>query len=139
MVLLFMIIISFNVNAQHAGVTVLNKGFGLDVGAVSNNVMMEIGLVFPLIDLQNPNVYSLKGGYEIKFGDNFNFTPIIGAALLKIRTWNYNDAVVVYKVIKPMYGIELGKDAHIGQGFITAKFIDKTIYYGLGMKVFFNK
>lgn len=137
--LLFMLILSLNVSAQYAGVTVLNKGIGVNVGAFSNKVSMEIGLVFPIMALQNPNVYSLRGGYEIDFGDNFNFTPVVGAALLKIRTWTFNDAVIVYKAIKPIYGVELGKDAHIGRGFITATFVGKSAYYGLGMKVFFNR
>ena len=125
-----MLIASTSVSAQYAGVTVLNNGFGVGVGAISNKVSMEVGIVFPIMDLRNPNIYSLKGGYEFDFGNNFNFTPIVGAALLK---------VAANKIIKPIYGFELGKDAHIGRGFITATVIAKSVYYGVGMKVIFNK
>ena len=141
MVLLFMLIISLNVSAQYAGISVINKGIGVNAGFTANKVNLQAALTFPLYNLENNNTYSLSTGYEINLTndekDNYTLTPSVGAALIKSRTWNKMDAVTVHSNIKPMYGLELGKDAFMGRVFLQANYMDG-LYYGVGMKVFFN-
>ena len=142
MVLLFMIIISLNVNAQFAGVSVINKGLGVNAGILTNKVVIQAALTFPIINLENANTYSLSAGYQLNITnddkDNYSFTPLIGAARIRSRTWNAKDAMSVQQSIKAMYGAEFGKDAYMGRVFINANYSD-ALYYGIGMKVFFNR
>ena len=142
MLLLFMIIISLNVNAQFAGVSVINKGIGVNAGILINNVNIQAGLTFPIVNLENSNTYSLTAGYQLNLTnddkDNYSFTPLIGAALIKSRTWDAKDAMSVHQNIKAMYGAELGKDSYMGRVFINTNYAD-ALYYGIGMKVFFNR
>lgn len=141
-VLLSLALTSTNAKAQYAGVSIINKGIGVNAGILANNVNIQAALTFPIVNLENSNTYSLSAGYQINLtnddADNYSFTPSIGAALVKSRSWNAKAAVAVNNKIKPMYGAELAKDAFMGRVFIHANYSD-ALYYGLGMKVFFKR
>ena len=140
--LCLMLIISLNVNAQFAGVSLINKGMSVNAGILADKVAIQAALTFPITNLQNANTYSLTAGYQLNLtnddADNYSLTPFVGAALLRSRTWDAKDAMTVYQNIKPMYGAELAKDAFMGRVFINANYSD-ALYYGIGMKVFFNR
>ena len=141
-VLLTLVLISTNANAQYAGVTIINKGIGVNAGILADKVNIQASLTFPIINLENSNTYSLSAGYQINLSnedvDNYSFTPSIGAAVVKSRTWDAKAAVTVHQKIKLMYGGEVGKDAFMGRVFIQANYSD-ALYYGIGMKVFFKR
>ncbi|MBC7417506.1 MAG: hypothetical protein H7325_05060 [Pedobacter sp.] len=141
-VLLSLALISTNAIAQYAGVSIINKGIGVNAGILANNVNIQAALTFPIVNLENSNTYSLSAGYQINLtnddADNYSFTPSIGAALVKSRKWDSKAVMTVYEQIKLVYGAELGKDAYMGRVFIHANYSD-ALYYGLGMKVFFKR
>ena len=140
--LCLMLIISLNVNAQYAGVSLINKGISVNAGILANKVAIQAALTLPITNLENSNTYSLTAGYQLNLTnddkDNYSLTPFVGAALLRSRTWDAKDAMTVHQNIKPMYGAELAKDAFMGRVFINANYSD-ALYYGIGMKVFFNR
>lgn len=140
--LCLMLLISLNVNAQYAGVSLINKGMSVNAGILADKVAIQAALTFPITNLQNANTYSLTAGYQLNItnddADNYSFTPFVGAALLRSRTWDAKDAMTVHQNIKPMYGAEIAKDAYMGRVFINANYSD-ALYYGIGIKVFFNR
>lgn len=140
--LCLMLILSLHVNAQYAGISIINKGVSVNAGILADKVAIQAALTFPITNLQNANTYSLTAGYQLNLttydADNYSFTPSIGAALLRSRTWGAKDAMTVHQNIKPMYGAELAKDAFMGRVYIQANYSD-ALYYGIGMKVFFNR
>ena len=140
--LLSLALTTTNANAQYAGVTIINKGIGVNAGILADKVNIQASLTFPILNLENSNTYSLTAGYQFNLTnddvDNYSFTPSIGAAVIRSRTWDAKAAVTVHQNIKPMYGAELGKDAFMGRVFIQANYSD-ALYCGIGMKVFFNR
>lgn len=140
--LCLILILSLNVNAQYVGVGVINKGICAVTGFTANKINVQAALTFPITNLQNDNTVSLSAGYELNLTnddkDNYTLTPSIGAALVKSRTWDIKDVMTVHSNIKPILGVEIGKDAFMGRVFIQANYIN-SMYYGMGMKVFFNR
>ena len=70
--------------------------------------------------------------------DNFTLTPTVGAAYSTVKAYKVkNSDLVTVTAIKPLFGLELGKDWYMGRLFITANYCDRA-YYGIGIKAFFK-
>jgi hypothetical protein len=76
-----------------------------------------------------------------KDDDNYSFTPSVGMAWVKSTDFteydlNPNKGPVDVVKFKAVYGLEVGKDAHIGRLSLTARYVDR-LYWGVNMRVFF--
>lgn len=116
------------------------KGFGLSVG-IKNDQGLQVaaGYNVSIFNKTNPDIFYGAIGYNIYLSseDGFVLLPSIGVAKWSAREITKNYSAVEIKDIKPMYGLELGKTMNIGRLYISANKC-KTVYYGLGIKVFID-
>lgn len=153
-----MLILNISVYAQpYIGTSVINKGFGATVGVIADN-RFDVAFNYqqPFICVLSPISTSLSVGYIINITndeeDNYTITPSFGIVSSKFkivipantRYDKYEDATP-YERIKTIrtgnayYNIELGKDSYMGRVFVKSSYFGNHLYYGIGMRVFFNR
>lgn len=69
--------------------------------------------------------------------DNFSLTPTIGIAHSSVQVFDTRDNPITIVSVRPIYGMEFGKDWHMGRLFVSANYCQK-FYYGIGIKAFFK-
>ena len=143
--LLLMVCILITVNtysqpfASFEGTT---NGFAMTVGVQTiDGIQISAGYNKPLSSSEKPTLFYGNAGYNIFLSnydeDNFTLTPTIGAAQSSVKVFDVNDNSTTIKDIKPIYGLELGKDWNMGRLFISANKCIK-MFYGIGIKAFFK-
>ena len=143
---LLAILFSFKTHAQYVGIGGGNKGVTFNAGILADGIQIEASYRTPFLSNEKPTVMSLTIGREILLSnyeeDNFSVTPFIGGASLKYKDFSeYNYPpykIISISEIKPMYGIELGKDWHVGRLFVSANHCG-SISYTVGIKTFLNR
>ena len=144
-ILIPLILFSTSLNAQYIGVGISNKGACFYAGIVSEGIEVGIAHKVPLFSQETPTITSLQVGRAILLTnydeDNYSITPSVGIAHYKVKDFkdfdNGGDIIEIAEV-KPLFNLELSKDAYMGRMFLSATFC-KTVYYSIGMKVFFNR
>lgn len=155
--LIGMLIIHCAVFAQgYMGVSIINKGFGATAGVVTGSTDIAFNVQRPFIDLMQPTIFSLSIGKIINLtneeSDNYSITPSFGVADSKVKrvvvagqmNKDYNkcmsyETLETVRKFSAYYSLELGKDAYLGRVFIKGTYTDTRLFYGLGMRIFFNK
>jgi len=114
-----------------------NEGLRLGAGFVQEETGAGIALHhnFPLISSEKPNVTVLSALYEWRNEGGWNVTGLIGGAFHSYtnagKYLGYNNKTTL------SYGIEIGKDWHMGRLFISSSY-SGVLYIGGGMKVMFK-
>ena len=155
--IILLLIIHCSVLAQpYIGTSVINKGFGATAGILADKFDLAFNFQRPFTCVMSPTSTSLSLGYMINITndeeDNYTITPSFGIVNSKFKVIvpantrydKYEDATP-YERLKTIrtgnayYNIELGKDAYMGRVFIKSTYFTNHLYYGIGMKVFFNR
>lgn len=118
------------------------KGFGMTIGTQTmDGIQLAIGYNVSIIKADVPDLFFGNVGYNILLTrhdqDNFSLTPTIGAAHSTVKVFDVKDNYITVKGIKPIYGLELGKDWHMGRLFVSANYCG-IAYYGIGIKAFID-
>lgn len=142
---LTILLISLNVNAQpFLGMGMQNKGVNFSAGVLAKNLELQANYKMPLTSAIEPTILSITAGAFIPITrydeDNYSITIQAGAGFRKYRTYKEetNSVSDAIKDIKPLLGIELGKDSYLGRAIISVKYCNE-IYYSIGFRCFFNR
>lgn len=133
-----MLLIGINCFAQpNVEIGVNNEGVRLGIGFVQEETGAGLSLTHntPLVSNEKACVTTLSALYEWRSERGFNATGLIGGAF-----HNYNDAGKYLGDANKTtlsYGIELGKDWHMGRLFISGAY-SGLVYVGGGMKIRFK-
>lgn len=146
--LIVLLLISFPTFAQpYLSIGLQNKGFNMSAGILADKIDAQISFKTPLTSAEESKQLSATIGRMIlisqKDDNNYSFTPSIGAAWVKSTDFteydlNPNKGPVEVVKFKAVYGLELGKDAHIARISLTVRYVDR-LYWGVNMRVFFNR
>ena len=123
-----------------------NKGANFQVGIVANKMEFTVAYKLPFSAVDVPSILSLSMSKLFFIShhekDNYSFAPSIGVANYLVKNFDNYDAdptgksaIIQEAVVKPLYGLEIGKDGYRGRVFISANYC-KSFYFGMGMKVF---
>ena len=142
--LMVCILITVNTYSQpFASFEGTTKGFVMTVGFQSpEGIQIAAGYNVSITKANVPDLFYGNVGYNILLTqndeDNFSLTPTIGAAHSSVQTFTIDDKYIsTVKGIKPIYGLEFGKDWHMGKLFVSANYCGRA-YYGIGIKAFIN-
>ena len=118
------------------------KGFGMTIGTqTKEGIQLAAGYNVSITKADVPDLFFGNVGYNILLTqndeDNFTLTPTVGAAHSTVKVFDKNDNYTTVKGIKPIFGLELGKDWNMGRLFVSANYCQK-FYYGIGIKAFFK-
>ena len=118
------------------------KGFAMTVGYQNDEgIHMAAGYNVSITKANSADLFYGNVGYNILLTqhdeNNFSLTPTIGAAHSIVQVFDAKDNFTTVKGIKPIFGLELGKDWHMGRLFLSANYCGKA-YYGIGIKAFIN-
>ena len=143
-VLTALLLISLPTFAQpYFAIGLQNKGFNMSTGILAEKIDVQIRFKVPLTSAEESKQLSATIGRMILISnnddDNYLITPSIGAAWLKSTDFteydiNPNKGPVSIQKFKPVYALELGKDAYKGRLSLTAQYSDK-MYWGVNMRV----
>jgi len=130
------------------GIGLLNKGAQFQLGMLSGEGGISVSLAVkkPFTHNDKPTVISLNVGKEILLShndeDNYSVTPSFGLGNYRVKDYSLydtgKDEIIQVSEIKPVYGIEIGKDSYLGRLYINANYC-KGLYYGIGFKMFFAR
>lgn len=148
---IFLVISVFTVISLKAqpylSVTATTKGVGLSAGYLEKRSGIELntGYHVPVIKADLPWIFNISLGTRILIShrekDNFNVTPSIGYAVYSIKDQSAYEsgketgANMRVRETRAIYGLELGKDLHLGRIYVSARYCDKA-FWGIGMRAF---
>lgn len=130
------------------GIGLQNKGFNMSAGIVADNIDAQIMFKTPLTSAEESKVLSLTIGRMInitnKDEDNYSITPLIGLGWSKYQDFSQYDlddkaAIIDVNKFSGVYGLEIGKDAHVGRISLMGRYCGSKMYYGVTMRVFFSR
>lgn len=118
------------------------KGFAMTIGVQTpEGIQIAGGYNVSITKADVPDLFYGNVGYNILLTrndeDNFSLTPTIGAAHSSVQVFDAKDNSTTVKGIKPIFGLELGKDWNMGRLFVSANYCGRA-YYGIGIKAFIN-
>ena len=137
------ILITINTYSQpFASFEGTTKGVAMTLGYQSySGLQIAGGYNVSLTNARNADLFYGNVGYNYILGDkeedNFSLTPTIGIAHSSVQVFDVNDVPTTIISVRPIYGLEFGKDWHIGRLFVSANYCQK-FYYGIGIKAFFK-
>lgn len=140
--IIILILIPLSGIAQpYVSIGIQNKGANGSIGYIAKTIDLQAQYKFPLTSATESRIASLTVGKKFNLSkkeqDNYVITPLVGIGFLKSGVIGKDNALIPVNSIKPVYGIEIGKDAHMGRISAFVRYIDK-IYYGLSMRIFFR-
>lgn len=146
---MFLLVILFSsliINAQpFLSIAATSKGAGLSVGYLDDRTGTEFsaGYNTHFIKADVPALFYFCLGKKMVLSpdeiNNYSLTTSIGYAFYSAKDFsNYEKdygAVIQVKKTKPWFGLELGKDSHLGRLYLCANYCSNT-FYGAGLRVF---
>ena len=121
---------------------ITSKGISYNIGILSSKFETSIGIKMPILSTENATIFNFQIGRQIllthKEEDNYSLTLKVGYAELKYKTFDSSWKETKVRTTKPIYSVELGKDAYIGRVFIKAWYCKNT-FIEIGMRVFTNR
>ena len=149
-IIITLLLVSINCISQpFLGLSVNNKGMGIQFGALSNSMEFKASYKVPFIRRDVASIASFTIGKMLLLSkqeeDNYAIIPEIGIANYRIKDFTAYDAdqtghspIVQVSEFKPIYGISVTKDSYLGQSFVSANYCSG-MYYSIGMKLFFYR
>ena len=151
MKLLFWVMILFGLSSIQAqpflSISATTKGAGFSIGYLLEQPGIELNAGYNVDPVKEavPAIFNLSVGKRIllshKEKDNFSLTPSIGYAAYSVKDFTefYKDEVsgeiLQVNTVKPIYGLELGKDWHLGRVYINANYCNAP-FFGVGLRAF---
>lgn len=148
---LFLVMILFTVISLQAqpflSVAATTKGEGLSIGYLEphSGIELSTGYNVHLYREDVPAIFNLSLGKRTLLShqdkDNFTITPSIGYAVYSVKDFTnfekdeVHGEIIQIRLIRPIYGLELGKDWYLGRLYINANYCNKS-FFGIGMRVF---
>jgi hypothetical protein len=143
-----LLIISTTTFAQpYLGVGIQNKGMNMTAGVVAGGMEVNLKYQFPLTRADEKRILSATIGKMVLLSnydeDNYSATLQVGPAWVKYNDYLKYDAseygeVIAVSEVKPLVGLEIGKDSYMGRISLTASYCMQS-YYGASMRIFFNR
>jgi len=120
-----------------------DKGIQFQLGVLNEGTEITFSYKTPMTKNDVAKIASLSFGKQILLSnreeDNYSLTPSIGMANYRVKDFSKYDAgednIIQVSQFKPVYSIELGKDAYMGRMFISASYC-RNPYFVVGFKVF---
>ena len=131
LLLMVCILITVNIQAQtFASFEGTTKGFGMTVGFQSEEgLQIAAGYNVSIINALNADLFYGNAGYNFLLSNydenNFSLTPTIGIAYSSVKVETNKIDLQTVTGIKPIYGLELGKDWYMGRLFVSANYCGK--------------
>ena len=131
------IITAATAQAQSAtiGIGYTTKGFGMDAGYIhSSGIQLTAGYSVSVATTTSPNYTFLNAGYRLNITPRLSFTPTAGVSKYTVTVIQKTDNVIK-SGFKPIYGLEVGKEAEYGSIFLSAGYCT-VAYFGVGLRAF---
>lgn len=131
-----------NVFSQNVYLTMgaTTKTATVGIGFLSeDNYQLSLSGDLPFSSTDKPRFFSINGGKQFDVGE-YLLTPTVGGAYLKYTNLTeYDKGGLMIQVEKaaPVFGLEFGKDIHMGRISLTSKYC-LGMYYGLSIRGFFG-
>jgi len=143
------LIIAASITAQSQpffGLSAGNGGITYQAGALAESIEITAAYKMPLSKNDRPSVLSISVGKQILLtnneSDNYSITPTIGFANYRVKDFTKydqgSDEIIQVSEFKPVFGLEVGKDSHMGRVFISANYC-KVAWFSIGIKVFTHR
>ena len=128
------------------GLGITNKGANFQAGALVKGFELTGAYRLPLTSNETAKIASLSIGKQILLShneqDNYSITPSLGYANCRYQDFEAYNAdptgrtgITQVNEFKPIYGIEIGKDSHLGRVYLSANYCGAA-YFGAGIKMF---
>lgn len=131
-----------------AGLNLTNKGIGANMGFLIHNTV-EVTANYKSLTNRNdvPKVLSLSAGLRVLLTrnelNNWSVTPSIGVGNYRLKDFSgyYADptgktGIKQISQYKPIVGVNLSKDAYMGQMFLSIDYCNKITFYGAGIRFY---
>jgi len=129
-----------------AGLNAGNKTIGIQLGIEVEKIEISASYSFPYMKNDRPTIASFQAGRKIDISDNdYSLLPYFGYGYLRWQDFtDYNNdptgktAINNLSSFNPLFGIQVAKDKHAGQLFVSYMYC-KESYFSIGFKCFFTK
>jgi len=141
--IIILILIPLSGIAQpYVSIGLQNTGANGSIGYIAQKVDLNLSYKFPLTSAIESKIASITFGRQFNLSkkeqDNYVITPLVGVGFLKSGVISKDNTLIPVQSVKPVYGLEIGKDAYMGRISAFVRYIDKW-YYGLSMRIFFSR